>query len=93
VIFYGKMTRDRGNMIFVAVNLDPFDAHDSAIEFPLGEMGVPDGESFEVEELLTDARHLWRGAVQNVRLDPGHDPAAIYRVKAWERVDFRTPSL
>jgi starch synthase (maltosyl-transferring) len=93
VIFYGKTMPDRSNMIFVAVNLDPFDAHDSELEFPLAEMGVPEGESFELEELLADARHLWRGSVQTVRLDPGLNPAAIYRVKAWERVDYRAPSL
>jgi starch synthase (maltosyl-transferring) len=27
ILFYGKMTPDRGNMVFVAVNLDPFEPH------------------------------------------------------------------
>ena len=93
VIFYGKMTADRGNMVFVVVNLDPFDVRESEIEFPLAEMGVPEGASFEVEELLSDARHLWTGAVQTVQLDPDRNPAAIYRVKAAERIDYRAPSL
>ncbi|MBY0432302.1 MAG: alpha-1,4-glucan--maltose-1-phosphate maltosyltransferase, partial [Rhodospirillales bacterium] len=40
VLFYGKMNFDRSNMIFVAVNLDPFDTHDAVLTFPLREMGV-----------------------------------------------------
>src|SRR3546814_16629324 len=32
VLFYGKLTADGGNMIFVAVNLDPFEAHEAEIE-------------------------------------------------------------
>lgn len=91
VLFYGKTTFDRANMIFVAVSLDPFDAHEARLTFPLDEMGVPAGETFEVEELLTGQRHLWRGAVQRVRLDPAINPAAVYRVTVWANVDYRTP--
>src|SRR3546814_866165 len=32
VLFYGKLAADGGNMIFVAVNLDPFEAHEAEIE-------------------------------------------------------------
>ncbi|MBC7950833.1 MAG: DUF3416 domain-containing protein [Rhodospirillaceae bacterium] len=91
VLFYGKATYDRSNLIFVAVTLDPFDAHDCVLHFPLEAMGVPQGETFEVEELLTGNRHLWRGARQRVRLDPAVNPAAIYRVTVWNSVDYRTP--
>lgn len=91
VLFYGKITLDRGNMIFVAVNLDPFDAHDAVLHFPLRDMGVPDGETFEVEELLTGAHHLWRGEAHRIRLDPQVNPAAIYRVTVWTSVGYRTP--
>ncbi len=54
-------------------------------------MGVPEGEAFEVEELLTGSKHLWRGAVQRVRLDPHANPAVIFRVAKWTRVDYREP--
>ncbi|MBX9634493.1 MAG: alpha-1,4-glucan--maltose-1-phosphate maltosyltransferase [Magnetospirillum sp.] len=91
VLFYGKATFDRSNMIFVAVTLDPLDAHEAVLSFPLEAMGVPPGETFEVEELLGGGRHLWRGACQKVRLDPAINPAAIYRVTVWNSVDYRTP--
>jgi len=91
VLFYGKTNFDRSNMIFVAVTLDPFDVHESVLCFPLDAMGVPPGETYEVEELLTGQRHLWRGARQKVRLDPAINPAAIFRITVWNSVDYRTP--
>ncbi|WP_119419191.1 alpha-1,4-glucan--maltose-1-phosphate maltosyltransferase [Desertibaculum subflavum] len=89
VLFYGKMTADRSNMVFVAVNLDPYEAHEATVVFPLHDMGVGDDDAFEVEDLLTGERHLWRGAQQRVRLDPQSNPAAIYRVMPFRHVEFR----
>jgi starch synthase (maltosyl-transferring) len=82
VLFYGKMTTDRASMVFVAVNLDPFQAHETTLHFPLDEMGIGRDDPWEVEELLTGERHFWHGAHQWVRLEPGA-PARIYRVRAW----------
>jgi starch synthase (maltosyl-transferring) len=79
VLFYGKMTEDRGNMVFVAVNLDPFHAREPTLEFPLWDMGL-DGETFTAAELFTGTEHRWRGSSQRIRLDPHHNPAAIFRI-------------
>jgi starch synthase (maltosyl-transferring) len=91
VLFYGKMTPDRSNMVFIAVNLDPFDEHEAGLEFPIAEMGLETTDTFEVVELLTGARHLWRGSRQRVVLDPEVNPCAIYRVGGWEQVDYLSP--
>jgi starch synthase (maltosyl-transferring) len=91
ILFYGKMTSDRSNLVFVAVNLDPFEAHEAEISLPLHELGIPDQETFEVVELLSGGKHLWRGPRQRVRLDPTHAPANIFRVIPWQRVDYREP--
>ena len=93
VLFYDKATLDGANQIFVAVTLDPFDVRDAVLHFPLEAMGVPPGESFEVEELLTGSRHLWRGADHRIRLDPNENPALIFRVTVWTSVDYRTPCM
>jgi starch synthase (maltosyl-transferring) len=92
VLFYGKMTAERDNMVFVAVNLDPFEPHDAVLRFPLEEMGIPAHETFEVKELVTGAKHLWRGAEQRLSLQP-EEPAAIFRITPWVRVDYRAPSF
>lgn len=91
VLFYGKAASDQDNLILIAVNLDPFETHESELHLPLGDIGVGEDDPFEVEELLTGQKHLWRGHRQRVRLDPHENPAAIFRVKAWERVDYREP--
>jgi starch synthase (maltosyl-transferring) len=92
VIFYSKMTADRSNIVFVAVNLDPFETHDVTLWFPIGEIGLADADAFEAEELLTGAKHLWRGSPQHIRLDPQDNPVAIFRLLVWKHVDYRTPN-
>ncbi len=89
ILFFGKMTPERDNMVFVAVNLDPFEPHDAMLEFPLDEMGVPADEAFEVEELVRDEPHLWQGPVHHWRFHPDVNPVAIWRVTPWQPVAFR----
>jgi starch synthase (maltosyl-transferring) len=80
VLFYGKRDGDGGSPIFVAVNLDPFAAHEATVEFPLAEMRIPEVETFTALELFTETEHRWRGARQRLRLDPAVNPAAIFRI-------------
>ncbi|HYH79933.1 MAG TPA: alpha-1,4-glucan--maltose-1-phosphate maltosyltransferase [Longimicrobium sp.] len=82
ILFYGKMTEDRTSMVFAAVNLDPFQAHETMLHFPLGEMGIGWNDPWEVEELLTGERHFWHGPDHWVRLEPDA-PGRLYRVRAW----------
>jgi starch synthase (maltosyl-transferring) len=88
VLFYGKATLDGANRIFVAVNLDPFEPHQAVLEFPLEEMGIRPNQAFQVEELLTGRKHLWRGRRHSVDLDPQANPAEIYRVSGWTHRDY-----
>ncbi|MBK8906450.1 MAG: alpha-1,4-glucan--maltose-1-phosphate maltosyltransferase [Rhodospirillales bacterium] len=81
VLFYGKMTGDRSNMVFVVVNVDPFSTHESYVSFPLAEMGLGDGDLFVAEELFSGRRLEWRGSTHWVRLDPYLNPCEIFRVR------------
>jgi starch synthase (maltosyl-transferring) len=85
VVFYGKMTLGRDNVILVAVNLDPFATHEATLEIPLGEIGIAPDETYELHELLDDQRRLVRGPTHTVSLDPRVAPAHIYRVGRWRR--------
>src|SRR6202050_2642152 len=42
ILYYGKLSADRAEMILVAVNLDPFHAHEATIEVPTWEFGLSD---------------------------------------------------
>ncbi len=80
VLFYGKASEDGADHLFIVVNLDPFAVHAAEIELPLAEMGIPEAETFTVLELLTGSAHRWRGARQQLVLDPGVNPATIFRI-------------
>jgi len=88
VLFYEKASADGSNLLFVAVSLDPFQAHEVTLFFPLDAVGVGESEAWEAEELLTGGRHLWQGSHQRVRLEPDA-PARIWRVRHWTSTESR----
>ena len=91
VLFYGRMTAERDNVVLVAVNLDPFAAHEARLAVPLADMGIGPDETYELHELTTDRRRLVRGGGHTVTLDPEAGPAHVYRVTRWRRreADFQ----
>ena len=85
VLFYGRWTEGRDNVILVAVNLDPFSPHEATLHLPLEELGLAPDDTYEIHELLTEGRALGRGPRQTVTLDPQVSPARIYRIERWRR--------
>jgi starch synthase (maltosyl-transferring) len=83
VIFYSKITESRDNIILVAVNLDPYQAHNTHVHVPLEAMGFKAGETYQVHDLLWDERYLWSGGRNFIALDPHTKPAHIFRVRRW----------
>ena len=83
ILFYGKATESRDNIVLVAVNLDPYQSHDSYIHVPVEEFGWMDSDTYQVHDLLTDERYLWRGSRNYVLLNPQTKPAHVFRVRRW----------
>ncbi|GGI20974.1 alpha-1,4-glucan--maltose-1-phosphate maltosyltransferase [Oxalicibacterium faecigallinarum] len=87
ILYFSKSTRgtsaDRfgDNTLLIAINLDPFAAHESTIDLPLWQFGLHDDAEVEVEELMSESRFTWRGRQQHVRLDPQQLPFAIWRLR------------
>jgi starch synthase (maltosyl-transferring) len=81
ILFYGKMTPAKDNIILVVVNLDAHRTHNSYIHVPLAEFGLAEGDAYQVHDLLTDARFTWHGSRNYVELDPLTQPAHIFRVR------------
>ncbi len=83
ILFYGKITPDLSNIVLVAVNLDPHHVQSGWVRLPLSELGLPTehGESFQVHDLIGDARYLWHGESNFVLLDPAASPAQVFRVR------------
>ena len=78
IVWYGKMTPDRDNVVFVAANLDLAGPHASPVDVPLAELGLGPDEPYVMHELLSDRRYEWRGPRGHVVLDPAIDSAQIF---------------
>jgi starch synthase (maltosyl-transferring) len=78
VLFYGKMTADQRDVVFVAVNLDPFSARTARLELPLAELGIGEQQLYRLHERLGDTWQEVRGRGVRVTLDPAREPAALF---------------
>ncbi len=81
ILFYSKMTAARDNIILVAVNLDPHRKNNSFVDVPIDQFGGMEDATYEVQDLLSDARYTWSGRRNYVELDPEIQPAHILRVR------------
>lgn len=89
ILFYGKWNRDRSNVIFVAVNLDPKSVHESTVYVPLAELGINPQVPYTVRDLITGSEYHWHGESNYVKLDPNSEPAHIFRVEITESTIHR----
>jgi starch synthase (maltosyl-transferring) len=78
ILFYAKATD--GDVILVAVNLDPHHLQTAAVEWPLWEYGLPWDADYVVQDLLTGERWTWHGARNYVELDPSIRVAHVFHV-------------
>ncbi len=81
ILFYSKMTAARDNIILVVVNLDPHRKQNSFVYVPLESFGQMEGDSYQVQDLLSGATYTWRGRRNYVELDPNIQPAHIFLVR------------
>ena len=53
------------------------------VRLPVDDLGVASdpGETYQVHDLIGDARYLWHGEANFVQLDPQSTPAHIFRVR------------
>ncbi|WP_208245498.1 maltotransferase domain-containing protein (plasmid) [Rhizobium sp. T1470] len=82
IMFYEKASTSRENALLIAVNLDPYNAHEADVEIPLWSWNLPDDGALDLEDLITGLRSRWTGKIQRIRLDPHAGlPFAIWRVR------------
>ena len=87
ILFYGKMTKARDNIILVVVNLDPLRKQNSYVDVPIDQFGEMEGDIYQVHDLLSDARYIWHGRQNYVELDPEIQPAHIFRIRRFAGAD------
>jgi starch synthase (maltosyl-transferring) len=87
VIVYSKMTDDLLNIIVVVVNLDPDHTQAAWVDLPLEVFHLDPRQPYQVHDLLTDARYVWRGPRNWVQLDPLRLPAHIFCIRRRVRTE------
>jgi len=85
LLFYEKATSDRSNILFIAVNLDPYHSQAGRVYIPLDELEIERDQPFLVHDLLSDEKYVWQGEHSYVELDPAVIPASIFLVKRFLR--------
>ena len=80
LIAYSKVSEDSADKILVVVNLDPHNVQSGWLSVLLKELKLGNDEAYQVHDLLTEARYVWRGSRNFVQLDPSILPAHIFRV-------------
>lgn len=82
VIAYLKATADHGNVLLIAVSLDPFAPQRATVVLPPHLPGVEEGHPFLVENLLRGERQIWHRAQVSIRLDPEDIPGRVFRLRS-----------
>jgi starch synthase (maltosyl-transferring) len=81
LIAYSKRSPDGSSVVLTVVNLDPSHRQAGWLELDLPALGLAPDEAFQVHDLLSDARFLWRAPRAYVELDPETMPAHVFAVR------------
>ena len=64
--------------------IDPHRAQEATVELPLWEWGLPDDGALQAEDLLRGNAFVWRGKLQQLRIDPAVAPYRLWRLRREE---------
>jgi starch synthase (maltosyl-transferring) len=87
LIGYSRHSPDGTNSVLVFVNLDPHHEQGGWTDLDLPALGLERDEEFQVHDLLTDARYLWKGARNYIALRPEPFPAHIFHIRRRMRTE------
>jgi starch synthase (maltosyl-transferring) len=81
LIAYLKIDAASGNIVLTIVNLDPYHAQSGWIDLDIDALKLDADQPYQVHDLLSDQRYLWRGRLNYVLLDPKRIPAHVFRLR------------
>jgi starch synthase (maltosyl-transferring) len=81
LIAYLKMDEASGNVILTVVNLDPHQAQSGWVDLDVAALKLDAEQPYQVHDLLSDQRYVWRGRFNYIMLDPARAPAHVFRLR------------
>jgi starch synthase (maltosyl-transferring) len=92
LIAYLKMDERSGNVILTVVNLDPYRAQSGWLDLDIEALNLDAEQPYQVHDLLSDQRYIWRGRRNYILLDPASAPAHVFllrrRVRSEQDFDY-----
>jgi len=85
IVCYSKALDD--NVIVAIVNVDPHNTQSGWVDVDLAALNLDASRPFQAHDLLSGARHTWRGARNFVQLNPQVMPAHIFRIRRKVRTE------
>ena len=85
IIAFSKSSPDASSQVLVVVNLDPHHVQSGFVDLPLADLGLDAARSYQVHDVLNDARYLWNGSRNYVELGPQQHQANVFVVRRWAR--------
>jgi starch synthase (maltosyl-transferring) len=73
--------------VLVIVNLDPNYVQSGFVEIPLLDLGLEPERPYQMHDLVSESRFLWRGVRNYVQLDPQVSPAHVFRLRRHVRTE------
>jgi starch synthase (maltosyl-transferring) len=87
IIAYTRSTADGADTILTVVNLSPHHRHSGWLELPLADFQLDPKRTYQMHDLLSDARYLWKGGKNYVELNPEKTSAHIFRLRRHVRTE------
>ena len=81
LIAYLKLDAASGNAILTVVNLDPHQAQSGWVDLDIEALNFDAAQPYQVHDLLSDQRFIWRGRFNYVMLEPYRSPAHVFRLR------------
>lgn len=87
LLCFCKFTDDRSNLVVVVANLNPHHTHSGWVDLPLEELHLEPHRPYQVHDLISDARYLWRSGSNYIELNPRIMPVHIFRIRRKVRTE------
>ena len=81
LIAYVKADAASGNSILTVVNLDPHQPQSGWVDLDVSALHLDAEQPYQVHDLLSGQRYIWRGRYNYVMLDPQRAPAHVFRLR------------
>jgi starch synthase (maltosyl-transferring) len=81
LIAYLKVDPGSSNVVLTVVNLDPRHPQSGWVDLDVTALKFDPDQPYQVHDLLSDQRYIWRGRYNYVLLDPQRAPAHVFRLR------------